>query len=407
MSVPTSVATDDRATTLAPSSPFPPYPKTAHQAEFMALADRLADEAAARAMAHDRAGTFPHDTFRLLQDAGYLALTVSERYGGRGATPLELMLAQERLARGDGAVALAAAMHLQIVGGLAESGAWPEPLFARLCREIVEDGALINSAASEPELGSPSRGGPYATVAVPTADGWRISGRKTWTTLSPALRYAIVLLSVEEPDGSLGRGSVLVPIPTPGLRIEETWDSLSMRASGSHDLVFDGVVVPRENRLPAPSGPPGRDPRGWSLITSAVYLGVAVAARDFAVRYARERVPSGVGAPIAEIESVQHRIAQIEILLLQARSVLYGTAEAFEQAGDERDAIAWRAAAAKYTATNHAIQITDQALRVVGSTGLSRAHPLERYFRDVRAGVGNPPLDDVALTVIGRAALGL
>ena len=373
----------------------------------MALADRLAEEAAARAMVHDRNGTFPHDTFRLLRDAGYLALTVPERYGGRGATPLELMLAQERLARGDGAVALAAAMHLQIVGGLAESGAWPEPLFGRLCREIVEDGALINSAASEPELGSPSRGGPYATVAVPTPNGWRINGRKTWTTLSPALRYAIVLLSIEESDGSLGRGSVLVPIPTPGLRIEETWDSLSMRASGSHDLVFEDVLVPAENRLPSPSGPPGRDPRGWSLITSAVYLGIAVAARDFAVQYAQERVPSGVGAPIAELQPVQHRIAQIEILLLQARSVLYGTAEAFEEAGDERDAIAWRAAAAKYTATNHAIQVTDQALRVVGSTGLSRAHPLERYVRDVRAGTGNPPLDDVALTVIGKAALGL
>ena len=64
-------------------------------------------------------------------------------------------------------------------------------------------------------------------------------------------------------------------------------------------------------------------------------------------------------------------------------------------------------AAAKYTVTNNAITVTDQALRVVGSVGLQRSHPLERYFRDVRAGLGNPPMDDVALTLIGKTALGL
>jgi alkylation response protein AidB-like acyl-CoA dehydrogenase len=111
--------------------------------------------------------------------------------------------------------------------------------------------------------------------------------------------------------------------------------------------------------------------------------------------------------PIAELQTVQHRVAEIELLLLQSRSVLYGTAEAWHALPEQRDQIAWQLAAAKYLATNNAIRVTDLALRVVGSAGLSRSHPLERYVRDVRAGLGHPPMDDAALTQIGRAALGL
>jgi alkylation response protein AidB-like acyl-CoA dehydrogenase len=140
---------------------------------------------------------------------------------------------------------------------------------------------------------------------------------------------------------------------------------------------------------------------------SAVYLGIAQAARDFAVNYAQTRVPTGLGKPIAELPNVQARVAEMELLLLQARTLLYATARDWQNQPAEREAMGWRFAAAKYTVTNHAITITDQALRVVGSVGLQRKHPLERYFRDVRAGLGNPPMDDVALSMIGKHALGL
>lgn len=393
---------------LPPSASTPPYPATPRQAEAMALADRLAIVAAANAPRHDRENTFPHDTFAALRDAGYLALTVPTADGGFGASPLELMLAQERLARGDGSVALASTMHLTIVGGLAETRPWPEPLFARFCREVVADGALINTAASEPDLGSPSRGGAFATTARRVAAGWQISGRKSWATLAPALRYAIVaatVAAVGADDADPGRGNFLVPLATPGVRIEPTWDNHGMRATGSNDLLLDEVVLAADARLP---DGPGAVAGVWTLVTSAVYLGIAVAARDFAVDYARNRRPSALGTPIAELQTVQHRIAEIEILLLQARSVLYAAAETYAAAPpDDRPSLGWRLAAAKYTTTNHAIRVTDLALRVTGSAGLSRRLPLERYHRDVRAGLGNPPLDDVALTLIGKAALGL
>lgn len=386
---------------------FPHYPRTERQAEFMNLADALAVRAAARAATYDRENSFPFETFRDLQESGYLALTVPEEFGGRGANVLEIALAQERLARGDGSVALAATMHLGQVGMLAQTRAWPPAIFARLCREIVTEGALINSAASEPDLGSPSRGGLPSTTAMRTATGWRLNGRKSWTSLAPALRYFTVMAAVHDTDKAPYRANFLLPAGTPGVEIVETWDNLSMRATASHDLVLTDVHLPDEALLPEAGARIPSDPRVWGIVTGAVYTGIAFAARDFAVNYARERRPNSLPGPIAELQTVQHRVAEIELLLLQARAVLYNAAEAWLAHPDQQDKIAWQLAAAKYLATNNAIKVTDLALRVVGSVGLTRALPLERYFRDVRAGLGNPPMDDVALTTIGRAALGV
>lgn len=384
-----------------------PHTRTERQERFLTLATGLSAIAAGQADAHDRDNTFPHDTFAALREAGYLALTVPEEFGGSGASPLETLIAQEELAKGNGSVGLGTTMHLGIIGGLADGRPWPAWLLEQVFSDVVKHGALINSLASEPELGSPSRGGGFRTTAQAVDGGYIINGRKSWSTLAPGLSYANVLLTVIERDGSETRGQVLVPLPNDGVTIDETWDNLSMRATGSHDVVFDNAFVEEKYRLPDQKGLPAAAVSGWSLLSSGVYLGVAQAARDFTVEFAKNRVPSGLGKPIAELPNVQTRIAQIEVLLLQARDVLYTTAELWDSQPDKRPEIAWRFAAAKHIVTNNAIQVTDLALRIVGSVGLQRRHPLERYFRDVRAGLGNPPMDDVALTVIAKHALGL
>lgn len=401
--------TDILVRTAFPASPPPaPYPTTSRQSEIIALADRLAVIAAERALVHDRDNSFPFDTYDALRESGYLTLAVPEEFGGWGATPLEIMLGQQRLAWGDGSVALSSTMHHLQTAGVASNMQWPPELRERVLRDVVQHGALINSIASEPELGSPSRGGLYKTTATREGDHWIVDGRKTFSTLSPGLTWGVVLLTVIDGDHEPTRGTFLVKMDSPGIRIEETWDTMAMRSTGSHDVIFDHVIVPDGHRLPQAPGLPAGDLGPWNLIGSAVYLGIATAARDFAVDFAKNRRPTAQGGKsIAELQTVQQRVAQMELLLLEANAVLYGTAELAALQPDERASFGWRFAAAKYIATNNAIAVTDQAMRVVGSVGLFRSNPLERYFRDVRAGLGNPPMDDVALTTIGKAALGV
>jgi alkylation response protein AidB-like acyl-CoA dehydrogenase len=217
-----------------------------------------------------------------------------------------------------------------------------------------------------------------------------------------------VLAAVTDGNEPPHRGNFLVPMNRPGITIDETWDNLGMRATASHDVVFTNVELPEDALLPpsAVSVPGGNS--GWGLFpVPAVYLGVAGAARNAAITFAQERIPNGMTTPIAELQTVQHRVAEMELLYWQARTVFYDVAERWVANPEDRPGMTWEAAAAKYVVTNNVVRITDLALRIVGSAGLSRTMPLERYFRDARAALGHPPMDDVALTMIGKHALGL
>jgi alkylation response protein AidB-like acyl-CoA dehydrogenase len=384
------------------------YPKTERQATFIALADSLTGAIAARADEVDRQGRFPFENFREMREAGFLALTIPERFGGLGADPLEYALAIERIARACGSTALAANMHLTLIGKLGETGIWPEEIYARVSRDVVENGALINSANSEPEMGSPSRGGLPTTTAERTPTGWRINGRKRWASLAPALTYMLVLATIVDGDKPPQRGNFLVPAATPGIEIVNTWDNLGMRGTASEDVVLSNVEVPLDALVRVDGSSVPGDGNGWSAFGgAAVFLGIAQAARDEAIRFAQTRRPNGMAGPIAELQTIQHRVAAMELDLLQARTLLYATAEWWIAHPEERGARAWRLAAAKNTVTNAAIRVTDEALRVAGSAGLAATSPLQRYFRDARTSIGQPPIEDIALTMIGKAALGL
>jgi alkylation response protein AidB-like acyl-CoA dehydrogenase len=121
---------------------------------------------------------------------------------------------------------------------------------------------------------------------------------------------------------------------------------------------------------------------------------VAAAAVNVAGDYARRRIPTALGRPIATLESVQRHLGQAALLLHAARTQLYFTAEQWARYPARRNELTTWLAAAKVTVTNHAIAAVDHCLRAVGGAGLTRALPLERYYRDVRAGLSHPPSDD-------------
>ena len=195
------------------------YPRTDRQQQFIDVARSLLPVLRARAAQHDRDGTFPHENFVDIRRVGLPALVVPQEFGGWGANLLESTLTMETLAQGDGSTALSFVMHVQVVGGVAEivAGAaadeerssWPPSLFAQICRDAVEQGALINSVATEPNLGSPSRGGLPETTAAPVRENgktvWLVNGLKTFASLSPEMDYFIIPAALQDGSGHVAR----------------------------------------------------------------------------------------------------------------------------------------------------------------------------------------------------------
>jgi alkylation response protein AidB-like acyl-CoA dehydrogenase len=385
------------------------YPSTERQRRFLALAEPLAQRFAERAAQHDAEGSFPHENFADLRAAGLMGLTTPEAYGGLGADELEYALTLERLAWGDASTALALGMSLSNIGQIAEGGLWPDHAPA-LFREVA-DGAMINTAQAEPEMGSPSYGGlPATTARRDPVGGWRLSGRKIYTTGAPGLRYFIVMATVEEEGQEPRIGDFLTPSDAPGLRVEQTWNALALRASGSDDLILDNVWVSDDAALNIRAvGQP--DPRGalglpWGALTlAAVYSGAALAARDEVAHFAATRIPSALGKPLGELPNVRMRLGEIDSLLLASRRMMFGLAEDWVTSPEARVSLRQESALVKVVATNNAVRVTDLALRIAGGQGLQRGRRLERLFRDVRAGLINAPIDDVALQNAGKAAV--
>jgi alkylation response protein AidB-like acyl-CoA dehydrogenase len=383
---------------------------TERERKFVTMADDLATTHRSRADAFDRQNELPLESYRELKVSGYASLTVPERFGGLGASLLEFALAHSRLSMGDASVALGAAMNAHVLGSANEANSWPEALLEHIGHEVVTRGALINAIASEPELGSPSRGGAFRTVAHKVEGGWEITGRKTWATGGEMMDFFVVHASLEGKNLSANTGKMIVPATSPGFRLESTWtDALAMRSSAAHDAVLENVFVPDELFIPPAPSDPNSSAWFWSSM-AATYLGVGWAALLEMTRYAKTRIPSALGKPISSLENVQRNIGEMELSLKSAQLLLLEATGRWsanlEASIEDRASLLPALAGAKHACTNAAIHVTDLALRTAGGGSLTRATSLERHFRDARAGLAHPPSDDLALAMIGRARIG-
>lgn len=376
-----------------------------------ALIARIADalpRIAERARIHDRDASFPFDSLNDLRDAGWLRAPVPREYGGDECALADLVAAQTTLAKADMSLAFAVGMHLMSVGAERANRSWPEPLRERIFRSVVEDGALCNQVASEPDLGSPQGGGRPQTALTPDGEGrWRLNGHKTFTTLAPALTWFLTYAAIEDGSGQLAR--IAVHRDSPGLRIEETWDVVGLRSTGSHDVWYENVAVRDDDILirqePSRAGQRHGDFAWFALLVSAASLGVAEAARDYTIEFCRTRQPAGAPAPIASIPTVRANVGEIDLRLIAARALLHETAAAWDAAADARAPLGPRVAATKLHLCDTAVDVVDRCMRLVGGISLHRSEPLERYYRDVRGPLYNPPITPRGLELIAAAAL--
>lgn len=374
------------------------------------LAGRLADSFSARAAEHDRDGSFPFENFEEMRQTRYLALTLPESVGGMGASILDFALCQERLAQGDGATALAVNMHLFGLGATAEQGGFSEPQGQMFARMLAEQGWVVGGGYTEPDIGG--NWGYPATRAVREGGVYRLNGRKSFTSMSPIINFFVVVATIEDPDGQPAIGSFMVPRGTPGVEVVETWDTMGMRSTASNDLTLKDVLVPEqylaERRALGNYDASGVIVFAWfSLSIASVYTGIALAARDYAIDVARSRRPSVLPRTIAHLPGIQFSIADMEIALSAARALTYRVAEEWMEGQHHDPAGLARVILPKYVATNMAIDVVNRAMQIVGGVSMFRRTPLERLYRDVRAGTFHPFANDQAREIIGKFALGI
>jgi alkylation response protein AidB-like acyl-CoA dehydrogenase len=330
-----------------------------------------------------------------LKKENFLSLTVPKEYGGEGLNLYEFLLVQEMLAKGDGATALSIGWHLGCLLENAENRIWDEKIFEQVCRKVVDSKSLLNFAATEPATGSPSRGGLPTTTAVKEGEQWRINGTKTFTSMAVALNYSLIPAKIGDTNQ---KGLFLIDHTLDGVSVEETWDSISMRATKSDDLLLNNVLIPEENLVSADQGPP----LPKYLQIPAVYIGIAQAASAYAVQFASEYSPNTLPGPIKDVPEVQRKVGEIELEIFKAREVLFSVARKWVLNPNNRLHMNHELAAVKHIATNSANRVVDLAMRVVGARSLSEKSPLQRYFRDVRAGLHNPPPDDAIIYMLGK-----
>jgi len=379
-------------------------PVNAEPAE-IETARRLGDAFALGAAEDDLAGRFPTGHVAALRDAGLLALTAPEQFGGQGAgLGLAASIIRE-IGRGDPAVALILVMQYAHLATL-HRGRWSEALVTRVVRAAAKEGALINALRVEPALGTPMRGGLPETVARQAGDGWLLTGRKIYSTGSEGLRWGVVWARTDEDEPRVGQ--FLVPLDAEGVRIIPSWDTLGLRASSSHDVEFRDVYLPADHaadiRRPSEWAIRADEAIAWSsLLISALYTGVAEAGRDWIVAFLKSRVPANLGKPLAELPRMQEAVGGIEERIAVNRRLI-ASAAAETDAGPAP--AAREVGIIKHVATENAIAAVEAALKLAGNHGISRKNPLERHYRDVLCGRIHTPQEDSVLLAAGRTALG-
>ncbi len=365
-----------------------------------------------RAAGYDRENRFFTEDFEDLRAKGYLRAAIPTELGGGGLGITALSREQRRLAYWAPATALAVNMHLY----------WTGPA-AALTRTGVQDlGWLLNDVASGLVLaaGHGERGNDLGlddavTRAEPQPDGsWVVTGRKTFTSLSPVWDKLGIHARDDSDPGRPRIVHLFVDRTAAGVTTEKTWDALGVRATASDDTILENVLVPADQIVGAseigqPYPPYIVGILQWYLpLVSNVYFGIARRALDLAELTARERSSIALpGQTHADKPAVQRQLAQGEILLDAAWSLLERTTADLDAGADHGDWWTSRLFAAKEFTVTTARQVVDLAVQVVGASAVSRANELERLYRDVRTGSLHPPNSDAILDVIGRTAVGL
>src|SRR5918996_1307007 len=361
----------------------------------------VAKEVQPRAHDVDVTGEFNWDAVRKMGPLGLLGLSIPEEYGGAGVDSVSAAIALEELGWGCGSTALAISAH----NGL---GTTPIVLYGSeelkkkwLPRVASGTNKLSALALTEPGAGSDIQGG-VATKAVKAGSEWVINGAKMWCTNASIAEYIITLVRTDPSGGSRSLSMILVPTNSAGLTIGPAEKKMGLHGSPTHAVTYEDVRVPLENLI----GEEGKGLQqtlstldGGRIGIGAISIGLAQAAFEYAVNYARER--KAFGKAIAEQQAIQWMLADAATEIEVARNMLYKAAWLKEQEQPYNK----EAAMAKLFATEMAERVCRNAIQIHGGYGYSSEYPLERFYRDARLMTIGEGTSEIQRIVIARHVL--
>jgi alkylation response protein AidB-like acyl-CoA dehydrogenase len=363
----------------------------------------VAKEVQPKAHAVDESYEFNWTATRKMGPLGLLGLNIPEEYGGAGVDAVSAAIALEELGWGCGSTALTIAAH----NGL---GTAPIVLFAsedlkKKWLPLVASGRnkLAALALTESGAGSDLQGG-VITKAIKEGNEWVINGAKMWCTNASIAEYIITLVRTDPKGGSRSLSQILVPTNTPGLKIGPAEKKMGLHGSPTHAVTYEDVRVPLGNLI----GEEGKGLQqtlatldGGRIGIGAISVGLAQAAFEHAVNYARER--QAFGKPIAEQQAIQWMLADAATEIEAARTLLYKAAWTKEQGRNYNQA----AAMAKMFATEIAERVCRNAIQIHGGYGYSSEYPVERIYRDARLMTIGEGTSEIQRLVIARHVLAM
>ncbi|MGN6605681.1 MAG: acyl-CoA dehydrogenase family protein [Jatrophihabitans sp.] len=336
------------------------------------------NEVAPHAAEVDEEARFPQEAYDALRSAGFHAPHIAEQYDGMGADALATCLVIEEVARGCVSSSLIPAVNK--LGSMPVILAGNDDVKRRYLPPVARGEAMFAYGLSERDAGSDTAS--MRTRATKTADGWTLRGQKSWITNAGVADYYTVM-AVTDPDaGSRGISAFVVEKTDQGFTFGEKERKLGIKGSPTRELLFDDVHLPAERLV-------GDEGQGLKIalrtldhtrITiGAQAVGLAQGALDAALAYVKER--KQFGKAVAEFQGIQFMLADMAMKLEAARQLVYAAAAKSER--DEAD-LAYFGAAAKAFASDAAMQITTDAVQLLGGAGYTRDFPLERMMRDAK-----------------------
>ena len=353
------------------------------------------DLLAPNAAAAEDAGDFPREVFGTLGAAGLLSLPFPEEHGGGGLPLHDYLQVIEELASSWASVGLGVSVHTLSCFPLASFGT--DEQRSRWLPSLLGGELLGAYCLSEADAGSDAAA--LATRATRTDGGYRVNGVKSWISHGGVADFYVAMVRTSD-DGPKGITCLLVDADTPGLSARTPERKLGFSASPTAQMVFDDVPVDADRRI-------GDEGQGFAIALAALdggrlgmaacAVGIAQAALDLAVGYAHER--QQFGRAVAEFQGLSFLLADMATQVAAARALYLAAA----RKRDRGEAFGVDAAMAKLFATDMAMQVTTDAVQVLGGAGYVKDYPAERYFREAKALQIVEGTNQIQRVVIGRS----